>query len=197
MFRNTELIYSDAIGSLVHDMGYTAMLAEGAEQILGWRSPNFLYFSSSTPRLKLLLKNFRLSDDIAFRFSQRSWSEWPLTAQKYASWLNAIPPNDEIVNLFMDYETFGEHQWEETGIFNFLRALPHYIFSNTPYQFVTPSEAAAQLQPVAGVSMPNPVSWADVERNLSAWLGNDMQDDAFGALYRLSQSVRACGDSRL
>ena len=117
--------------------------------------------------------------------------------QKYAGWLNAIPENEEIVNLFMDYETFGEHQWAETGIFDFLRALPHHILSATPYSFVTPSEAVAQLQPVAGISMPNPVSWADVERNLSAWLGNDIQDDAFGALYRLAQNVRLYGDHRL
>jgi alpha-amylase len=178
-------------------MGFRAMLAEGAGHVLGWRSPNFLYCSAPDPRLRLLLKNYRLSDDIAFRFSQTSWNGWPLTAEKYVRWLNEIPKEEEIVNLFMDYETFGEHQWAETGIFEFLRALPQHIFSSSEYGFVTPSEAIEQLQPVAAIGMPEPVSWADIERNLSAWLGNDLQDDAFEALYRLEKKIKKIKDVRL
>jgi alpha-amylase len=197
VFRNTELIYSDSIGDAVNKMGFKAMLAEGADRILGWKSPNYLYCSATTPELKILLKNYRLSDDIAFRFSNTSWGEYPLTAEKYVSWLNALPFRDEVVNLFMDYETFGEHQWKETGIFNFLKALPGQVLSNSAFSFVTPSEAVELLQPVAPISMPDPVSWADEERNLTAWLGNDLQDDAFETLYNLEQKVKSCGDERL
>lgn len=191
VFRNTELIYSDMIGVMVSNMGFKAMLAEGASHVLGWKSPNFLYCSAVRPELKLLLKNFRLSDDIAFRFSQQSWNGWPLTAEKYVDWLNALPANEEIVNLFMDYETFGEHQWKETGIFDFMRALPARVFSSSAYSFVTPSEAVEQLQPIASIGMPDVVSWADEERNLSAWLGNDIQDNAFEAIYSLEKKVKA------
>ena len=194
VFRNTELIYSDKIGSMVNEMVYKAMLTEGANHILGWQSPNFLYCSAANPKLKLLLKNFRLSDDIAFRFSQSGWN---LTAEKFVNWLNAVPSGEEIINLFMDYETFGEHQWKETGIFEFLRSLPHHVFSSSGFDFVTPSEAIDKLQPVAQLSMPDPVSWADEERNLSAWLGNDIQDDAFESLYRLEKKVKKSNDIQL
>ena len=119
-FRNTELIYSDQIGSWVADMGFKSMLTEGAKHVLGWKSPNYLYCNAINPRLKVLLRNFVLSDDIAFRFSNRDWNEWPLTADKYASWLNKLAPKSELVNIFLDYETFGEHNWKETGIFDFL-----------------------------------------------------------------------------
>lgn len=190
IFRNTELIYSDKIGTLVSNLGFKTMLTEGADHILGWKSPNFLYSSSANPQLNLLLKNYRLSDDIAFRFSQSDWSGFPLCAEKFVGWLNSIPEKDEIINLFMDYETFGEHQWEETGIFNFLRALPHHIFSSSKFRFVTPSEAVNIIKPIGHLSMPNPVSWADEERDLSAWLGNDIQDDAFESLYRLEHKVK-------
>lgn len=190
VFRNTELIYSDKIGTLVSNLGFKTMLTEGANHILGWKSPNFLYCSSANPQLKLLLKNYRLSDDIAFRFSQPDSSGTPLTAEKFTGWLNSIPEKDEIVNLFMDYETFGEHQWEETGIFNFMRSLPHHIFSSSDFSFVTPSEAVNLIKPVSQLSMPVPVSWADEERDLSAWLGNDIQDDAFESLYRLEHKIK-------
>ncbi|MDR3227004.1 MAG: glycoside hydrolase family 57 protein, partial [Prevotellaceae bacterium] len=142
VFRNTELIYSDDIGKRVADMGFKAMLTEGAKHILGWRSPNFLYTNAIEPRLKILLKNFRLSDDIAFRFSDRNWEDYPLTAEKYANWLKNIDKKDEIINLFMDYETFGEHQSKETGIFEFLRELPNRIFASGDFEFHTPSEVA-------------------------------------------------------
>lgn len=197
VFRNTELVYSDKIGDMINRMGYNAILAEGADRILSWKSPNFIYYSAQAPELKLLLKNYRLSDDIAFRFSNRDWSEWPLTAEKYVGWLNALPTQDEIVNLFMDYETFGEHQWKESGIFNFLRALPNQIYSKTNFNFVTPSEAIEQHAPVASLSMPEPVSWADEERNLSAWLGNDLQDNAFEVVYGLSKMVKQTKNEKL
>jgi alpha-amylase len=196
-FRNTELIYSDYIGSVVASMGYTAMLAEGADNVLNWQSPNYLYTSAANPDLKLLLKNFRLSDDIAFRFSNKEWYEFPLTADKFVNWINALPGRDELVNLFMDYETFGEHQWAETGIFDFLKALPGIVLFHPHLCFITPSEAANMLQPAGNISMPQPVSWADEQRDLSAWLGNEIQDDAFDTLYSLEPQVNACNDAQI
>ena len=193
-FRNTELIYSDQIGAMVADLGYKAMLTEGAKHILGWKSSNYLYNNAIDPKLKLLLKNFRLSDDIAFRFSNRDWSEWPLTTEKYVNWLNAIDPREEIVNLFMDYETFGEHQWAETGIFNFMRALPKRVFSDSDFEFLTPSEAADKHQPISTLHVPFPISWADEERDLTAWLGNELQEEAFNNLYQLSEKISTIDD---
>ena len=190
VFRNTELIYSDKIGRMVSDLGFRTMLAEGANHVLGWKSPNYLYCSAGNPELKLLLKNFKLSDDIAFRFSHSEGDGMPLTPQKFVRCLKEVGDNDEIINLFMDYETFGEHQWKETGIFDFMRRLPYEVFSRSDYSFVTPSQASAMLQPVAQLSMPVAVSWADEERDLSAWLGNDIQDDAFETLYRLEEKMK-------
>jgi alpha-amylase len=141
-FRNTELIYSDQIGAWIGDMGFKSMLTEGAKHILGWKSPNYLYCNALNPRLKVLLRNFVLSDDIAFRFSNKSWSAWPLTADKYASWISKLAPKSELINIFLDYETFGEHNWEETGIFDFLQHLPGAIIKKTPFKFMTPSEIA-------------------------------------------------------
>jgi alpha-amylase len=194
VFRNTELIYSDRTGRWIADMGYEAALTEGADHVLGWRSPNFLYNGAGDAPLKLLLKNYRLSDDIAFRFSQRDWPGWPLTANKFVSWLNNIPAAEPIVNLFMDYETFGEHQWQSTGIFQFLEHLPEAVFSQSEFGFITPSEAISNLEPAATLSMPNAVSWADEERDLSAWLGNPIQDDAYNSLYKLEDKVNQCKD---
>ena len=194
VFRNTELIYSDEIGAMVADMGFKAMLTEGAKHVLGWKSPNYLYCNAINPKLKLLLKNFKLSDDIAFRFSNQGWPEYPLTADKYVDWLNQTPENEEVINLFMDYETFGEHQWKETGIFDFLEALPKSVFKNSPFTFSTPSEVAKKLQVVSAVNVPNPISWADEERDLTAWLGNEMQNEAFNKLYSLGDKVYESGD---
>jgi len=179
---------------MVAEMGFNTMLTEGAKHILGWKSPNFLYCNSINPKLKILLKNYQLSDDIAFRFSQTSWSEWPLTTEKYVDWLNAIDYEQECVNLFMDYETFGEHQWPETGIFYFLRALPGRVFSHSNYKFYTPSELSKLLQPVSPVYVPYPISWADEERDLTAWLGNELQNDAFDRLYEIEEKVKYCND---
>lgn len=196
-FRNTELIYSDTIGQQVAAMGFQQMLTEGAKHILGWKSPNFLYHNPLEPKLRLLLKNFQLSDDIAFRFSNRDWNGWPLTAEKYVHWLNALPARDELVNLFMDYETFGEHQWASTGIFEFMRTLPSMLFSHSNYQFKTPSEVVQLHQPVASLHVPYPISWADEERDLTAWLGNELQDEAFRNVNSLSEKVYAQNDAQL
>jgi alpha-amylase len=196
-FRNTELIYSDGIGEMAAEMGFKAILTEGAKHVLGWKSPNFLYCNAINPKIKVLLKNFRLSDDIAFRFSNRAWGDWPLTTEKYVSWLKAIDPKQEIINLFMDYETFGEHQWAETGIFEFMRHLPKRVFSDTNFQFMTPSEIADTFDPVSAIHVPYPISWADEERDLTAWLGNELQDDAFDNLYSMSEKVRLIDDPNI
>jgi alpha-amylase len=191
-FRNTELIYSDKIGSWVAEMGFKSILTEGAKHVLGWKSPNYLYCNSINPRLKVLLRNFILSDDIAFRFSNRNWSEWPLTTDKYASWLNKLAHKSELVNIFIDYETFGEHNWKETGIFDFLSHMPGAILKKTPFKFMTPSEVADNLQPVSAISVPSPISWADEERDITAWLGNELQNAAFEKLYYLTDKVNNC-----
>ncbi len=181
-FRNTELIYSDAIGEMVYDMGFKTMLTEGAKHVLGWKSPNFVYSCAQAPSLKLLLKNSDLSDDIAFRFSDRGWSDWPLTGEKYLSWIKASAQNDEIVNLFMDYETFGEHQKAASGIFDFMRAFPEFVINDGEFEFVTPTQAAKKHRPVGDLDVMDPISWADEERDVTAWLGNELQNDAFNKL---------------
>jgi alpha-amylase len=197
VFRNTELIYSDEIGAMVADMGYEAMLTEGAKHILGWKSPNYIYANSINPKLKVLLRNFTLSDDIAFRFSQQSWSGWPLTAEKFTQWLKKLDEKDEVINLFMDYETFGEHQWKETGIFEFLRRLPEAVFKDSDIEFHSPSEIVEMLQPVSAIQVPFPISWADEERDLTAWLGNELQDEAFDKLYALESKINQCQDEKI
>ncbi len=194
-FRNTELIYSDRIGEMVADMGFHTMLTEGAKHILGWKSPNFMYCNNINPKLKVLLRNFRLSDDLTFRFSNQAWSEWPLTAEKFVKWLNNIEPSEEVVNLFLDYETIGEHQWKETGIFDFFKHLPSAVFANSNFTFNTPSELYSKLQPVSAISVPHTISWADEERDLTAWLGNELQDEAFAKLYACSQKIADCTDA--
>ena len=191
IFRNTELVYNNDVASFVESMGYKGILAEGADHILGWRSPNFVYKPKGSKSIKLLLKNYRLSDDIAFRFSEKSWKEYPLTAPKYANWINNINGNGNVVNLFMDYETFGEHQWEDKGIFEFLKHLPEEIFKHKDNDFITPSEAIKRYNSVAELDFPHYVSWADVERDLSAWLGNKMQQEAIRQVYVLEQAVKS------
>jgi len=196
-FRNTELIYSDSIGDAVADLGYNVMLTEGAKHILGWKSPNFVYTNAINPRQKLLLRNSSLSDDIAFRFSNKSWDGWPLTADKYAAWLVDSLSGEDIVNLFMDYETFGEHQKEYTGIFDFLKALPEAILAKGDIRFRTVPEAAAFHQPVAPLHVPYPISWADEERDTSAWLGNELQNEAFNKISALEADVLKTKDEKL
>ena len=186
-FRNTELIYSDDIAQTVEAMGFKTMLAEGAKHILGWKSPNFVYTDAVDNKLRLLLRNYKLSDDIAFRFSNEGWGEWPLTADKYADWVAS--ETGDVVNLFMDYETFGEHQKASTGIFDFMKALPAALQSRG-IEFATASEAAKKLQPVAVLHWPYAMSWADEERDVTAWLGNDLQNEAFRKLYALAPRVK-------
>lgn len=193
-FRNSELIYSDEIGEMVTNMGFTTLMTEGAKHTLGWKSPNYMYCSARNPKLKLLLRNFRLSDDIAFRFSTQSWPEWPMTAEKFTGWLNGIEPREEVVNIFIDYETIGERQWKETGIFDFFSALPRVVMSKSNFRFATPSELSNTLQPVAQLHVPNPISWADEERDLTSWLGNELQDEAFSKLYNLSDRIQSIDD---
>lgn len=196
IFRNTELIYSDEMGELIADMGYKAMITEGARHILGWKSPNYLYVNAINPRLKVLMRNFKLSDDLSFRFSNHDWNEYPLTAEKYVGWLKNMG-KDEIFNIFLDYETFGEHQSAETGIFSFMEHLPDAVFKNSKITFATPSEIATKFQPVSIVSVPMPISWADEERDLSAWLGNELQDEAFNKMYELADRMSRVTDSAM
>jgi len=196
VFRNTEMIYSDEIGAVVAEMGFKGMLTEGAKHILGWKSPNFLYCNAINPRLKVLMRNYKLSDDIAFRFSNQGWSEYPLTAEKFVGWMNA-DEDDEIINLFMDYETFGEHQTEETGIFKFMETLPGAVLKSKKLSFATPSQVIKNYQPISIASVPYSISWADEERDLSAWLGNEMQQEAFNKLYDLQDQVAQVQDKDL
>lgn len=197
VFRNTELIYSNGIADMVEDLGFKAMLTEGADRILGWRTPNFVYEPQHGRGMKLLLKNYRLSDDIAFRFSQQSWKEWPLTPEKYARWIHETAGNGDVVNLFMDYETFGEHQWADTGIFEFMRELPEAIWRHPDFEFKTPSEAIATYPARDRVDIPHSISWADEERDLSAWLGNPMQDNSIAWVYKLEKRVKEAADDTL
>jgi len=196
-FRNTELVYSNSIAGQVLEMGYKTMLTEGAKQLLGWKSPNYLYCSAPHQRLKVLLRNYQLSDDIAFRFSQQDWNEWPLTAEKYVTWINNVDPKQELVNLFMDYETFGEHQKAQSGIFGFLRAFPEQLIKTRKWKFQTPSEISEELQPIAGIDCPHAISWADEERDLTAWLGNDLQNEAHSSLFKVSGIMETCTDAAL
>ncbi len=197
IFRNTELIYNNELANFIEGMGYKGIIAEGADHVLGWRSPNFLYRPKTTSKIKLMLKNYRLSDDIAFRFSEKSWADWPLTAPKFAQWANNINGNGNCLNLFMDYETFGEHQWEETGIFNFLRALPGELLKHPDNDFKTPSELVKAYEPVGELDVHSLISWADVERDLSAWLGNSMQQTSLAQIYEMEAEIKALGDSAM
>ena len=197
IFRNTELIYNNELANFVENLGYKGILAEGADSILGWRSPNLVYKAKTTRNMRILLKNYKLSDDIAFRFSEKSWKEFPLTAPKYAQWISAINGNGNVVNLFMDYETFGEHQWEDKGIFDFLRHLPFEILKHPDNDFLTVSEAVERYEPVAELDVHDIVSWADIERDLSAWLGNKMQKEAIKELYLMETAIKNSKDKAL
>lgn len=197
VFRNTEMIYSNDIGEEILKMGYSAMLTEGAKQILGWKSPNFLYVNAANPRLKVLMRNFKLSDDLAFRFSNRNWSEYPLTAEKYINWLLSLDESEEVINLFLSYDALGEKQAAESGIFQFISAFTEQVVKNDQLVFATPSEVVNRLQPVSSVNVPGSISWADEERDLTAWLGNEMQKEAFNKLYELSKRMKRCKDQDL
>lgn len=196
-FRNTELSYNNDLAYWADEAGYKAIITEGWDPILNWRSPNFVYQPSYTSNIKLLMKNYKLSDDIAFRFSNKGWSEWPLTTEKFTSWAHDAGHGGDVINLFMDYETFGEHQWADTGVFDFLRAFPSEWLKNPDHDFRTITDAAEHYQPKDFVDVPNTITWADTERDLTAWLGNDMQVDAITSLYDLQQPVLGSLDNDL
>jgi alpha-amylase len=197
VFRNTELSYTNELAAWADKAGYKGIITEGWEPVLGWRSPNFMYRPAYTKQIKLLLKNYKLSDDIAFRFSDRTWTEWPLTADKYAHWLNALPDDQHMVNLFMDYETFGEHQWEDHGIFDFMRHMPEEFLKSKGNHFLTLSDAVAKFEAVGSVDVPNVLTWADTERDLTAWTGNAMQQQALTMVYSLEKEVLATKNDSL
>jgi alpha-amylase len=198
IFRNTELIYNNDLAHLIESTGdFDAILTEGADHILGYRNPNFVYQPRGCSKIKLLLKNYPLSDDIAFRFSNRSWPQWPLTAEKYSRWISNVNGNGHIVNLFMDYETFGEHQWEDTGIFDFMRHLPEFILKHPDNNFMTPSEVVKNYPVADNIDVPHIISWADTERDLSAWLGNAMQSNAIHELYRMEKTAKQTGNEKI
>ena len=196
VFRNAELIYSDEIAPQVLAMGFKGCITEGAKHILGWKSPDYVYCAASAPKLKLLLKNDKLSDDISSRFSDTSWNEFPLTADKYIGWIADTPQEEQVFNLFMNLETFGEFQRRDTGIFQFLEALPRFA-AERGVGFMTPSEVVKTFKPVAEISVPFPMSWADEARDTSAWLGNKIQQEAFNKLYSIAERVQLCDNRKL
>jgi len=198
IFRNTELIYNNDLAETIESMGqFDAIITEGADHILGHRNANFVYRPPNCEHLKLLLKNYTLSDDIAFRFSNRQWKEFPLMADKFANWVNRFNGNGNVINLFMDYETFGEHQWEDTGIFDFMSHLPDEILKHPDNDFKTPSEVIDTYDVMDVVDVPYVISWADLERDLSAWLGNAMQSNALHEIYKLEQTIKQSGNQEL
>lgn len=192
-FRNTELAYNNDLAHWADQAGYKTILAEGWDPVLDWRSPNYVYQPAFTDNIKLLMKNYKLSDDLAFRFGDQSWAEWPLTTDKFCHWLSESGDATNF-NLFMDYETFGEHQWAESGIMDFLEHLPAQWLTNPDHTFMTVTEAAETFESKGEIDMPHTVTWADTERDLSAWLGNTMQQQAILALYELEPAVHATGD---
>jgi len=197
ILRNTELSYNNALARWAEKKGYIGIMAEGWDPVLGWRSPNFLYTPKGCKKIKVLLKNYRLSDDIAFRFSEPSWEGWPLDAPKFAQWISSNHGDGNTINLFMDYETFGEHQWEETGIFNFLRALPEELLKHPDTTFKTPTETIREYKSVGEIDVPHILTWADTERDLTAWTGNEIQQSAINQLYGLEKQVLDTGNKEL
>ena len=198
VFRNTELIYNNELANYIENMGFSGIIAEGWEKHLGFRSPNFVYHPKTTSgNLSLLLKNYKLSDDIAFRFSNQGWEEFPLTATKFSKWVNDFNGCGDVINLFMDYETFGEHQWESTGIFEFMKHLPDEIFKHPDNCFVTPSEAIEKFDKRDEVDIHEFLSWADTERDLSAWLGNKLQDETAKEIFNMESKVLATNDEKI
>ncbi|NLI72905.1 MAG: polysaccharide deacetylase family protein [Bacteroidales bacterium] len=195
VFRNSELIYSDEIGETVARMGYKAMLMEEVKYVMGWKSPNKLYHNPIYPKLKLLIRNNKLSDDISFRFSDTSWSDYPLTAEKYLSWISGMPDDEKIVNVWMGYEAFGFIQRAENGIFEFLKALPYHALEQG-VAFMLPSEAIKKLESVEAPATLYPTSWSG-SKDISAWNGNDLQQEALKKLYAVSERVKLSKDKPL
>jgi len=194
VFRNTEALFSNEIAALAEGMGYSGIMTEGIDHVLNWRSPNYPYSVKGCQKIRALLRNYKLSDDVGYRFSEKKWNEYPLTAEKYAKWLSSA--QGDCVNIFMDYETFGEHHWADTGIFDFLRHLPSEMKKHPNLRFATPSEVASH-EPKGEIDVHNTISWADMERDTSAWLGNEMQQECFSVLEGLEQSVLSCEDKNI
>ena len=197
VFRNTELSYRNDLAHWCDSHGYKGIMAEGWDKYLGWRSPNFVYTPIGAKNIKVLLKNYKLSDDVAFRFSNQGWESWPLSAETYADWIHSHHGSGQTINLFMDFETFGEHQWEDTGIFNFLRALPSTLMKRSDTTFLTPSETIDAYDSVGEFDVPDILTWADTDRDLTAWIGNDIQRDAIHATYALESDVLKTQDEEL
>lgn len=197
VFRNTELSYRNDLAKWCDDNGYLGIMAEGWDPVLGWRSPNYLYRPVGTERIKVLLKNYKLSDDIAFRFGNRGWESWPLSAETYRDWIHSHHGNGNTINLFMDYETFGEHQWEDTGIFDFMRTMPYLLTEHPDTSFKTPTETILSYESVGEIDVPDVLTWADTDRDLTAWTGNDIQRDAIATIYRLEDDVMRTQDENL
>ena len=196
-FRNTSLIYSDSIGERIARLGFHTILTEGAKHILGWRNPNFVHHHPNNEKVKILLKNAKLSDDISLRFSSKDWNEYPLTAEKYALWLKDSLRDSDVVNLFMHYQALGKYNTPDSGIFDFLRYLPQYMLDDPQYAFMTPKEVVATFVPKEAIYVPNPISWTDEERDITSWLGNELQQNAFEELFALSGKVEATADEAI
>ncbi|MDZ4774182.1 MAG: glycoside hydrolase family 57 protein [Planctomycetota bacterium] len=188
-FRNTELVIDEKIAKVAERLGFTALLGEGADHLLGWRNAHHVYRPEGCESLSLLLRDYLRADDIAFRYSNKTWDQWPLTPEKFARWIHEAGPKDAFIGLFMDYETFGEHQWKETGIFDFFAGVPDAVLANPRFRFRTPSDVVKEHPAVGKLAIPRPVSWADAERDVSAWLGNPMQRAANDALYAIRPAV--------
>ena len=193
---NTDLLYSDRIGQVAARLGFKAILAQAADYVLGWRSPNYVY-SGEGSRIALLLRNPQLSDDLALRFSARDWAEWPLSAEKYAGWIANISGAGDVVNIFLGYDVFGERQRAESGIFEFLEHFPGWLLKRRDWSFCTPCEAAQNIAPVGPLSCPLLTSWADLGCDVGAWLGSGLQGLALNELYKIASAVRAAKDARL
>lgn len=197
VFLNTGLIYSDEIGNIISDMGFKGVIVEGLFGFLNDQSPNYVYKSAEKASLKILLRNPFLSDDITLRFSNRNWSEWPLTADKYLGWLKGLPSQEQVVNLVMDYGTFGERHKKETGISNFLEYLLRYLVESKVLKLSTPEEVLRTFSTKGKLNIPDPISWTGMKKNLSAWLGNDMQKEAMDTLFEMEEAVKKTKDKLL
>ena len=194
VFRNTELIYNNDLAQYIAKLGYKTILCEGVDRLLDGRKPNFVYKPAGSYNINVLLKNYRLSDDVAFRFGDQAWDQWPLMAETFAHWIHSVAGNGETINLFMDYETFGEHQKPETGIYDFMLHLPEKIFAHPDFDFKTPSEVSAAYTAREVYDAPEIISWADLERDTSAWDGNSMQQESLRRVYDIGKLVQKLND---
>lgn len=195
VLRNTEAMFSNRIAAIAQNLGFKGIMTEGHERILGWRSPNYLYSVAGLDKIKVLLRHYKLSDDIGYRFSLKTWNEWPLTADKYARWLSQL--QGDCVNIFMDYETFGEHHWEDTGIFEFLKHVWGEINKYSHLELATPTQLVNGLEPKGEIDCPEIISWADMERDTTAWLGNEMQLSAWEELKKIEKDVKELNDPEI